>query len=79
MTNEQIQALLAAELAVGEAIRNADVDAKIARRKELGLSLICTLDELDATPMPEDYKVLSQIKDKYGGKLPHQVRGWEPK
>jgi hypothetical protein len=50
-----LQELLAIELAEGEAIRSADIDAKVARRKELGLSLVCTADELDATPMPDGY------------------------
>ncbi len=34
----------------GEDLSKADLDTKIARRKELGLSLVCTADELDATP-----------------------------
>lgn len=39
------------DLLKGEDLRSADIDAKIARRQELGLSTVCTADELDATPM----------------------------
>ncbi len=46
---KEIQALLAEEIAQGEALRAADIERKIARRKELGLSLVCTVDELGAT------------------------------
>lgn len=35
----------------GQDLRDADIAAKITRRLELGLSLVCTADELDATPM----------------------------
>lgn len=56
LTIEEIQAKIAKEITEGERLRNLDIDAKVARRKELGLSLICTVDELDATPMPEGYR-----------------------
>lgn len=36
---------------LGGDLRDADIDAKVARRQELGLSTVCTPDELDATPM----------------------------
>ncbi len=50
-----LQAALAAELAEGQRLSNAHFDALVARREELGLSLICTADELYSTPMPEGY------------------------
>jgi len=54
MTKEQIaeaQRIIAEEIAEGDAARLADIERKVQRRKELGLSLFCTADELDATPM----------------------------
>ncbi len=44
------QRRIAEDIRQGEALRAADIERKIARRKELGLSLVCTVDELDATP-----------------------------
>lgn len=35
----------------GQDFRLADINAKVARRQELGMSTVCTADELDATPM----------------------------
>jgi hypothetical protein len=55
MTIDEMQKKLEDEWSRGEAIRQADIDAKIARRTELGLPLVCTIDELDSTPMPEGY------------------------
>jgi hypothetical protein len=54
MTIEEMQERLAEEVARGDAARLADIEAKVARRKKLGLSLFCTADELDATPMEEE-------------------------
>lgn len=48
---EECQRRLAEEIAEGSAARLADIERKVQRRKELGLSLICTAHELDATPM----------------------------
>jgi hypothetical protein len=55
MTVEEMQKRLEDDWSKGEAIRQADIEAKIARRTELGLSLVCTIDELDSTSMPEGY------------------------
>lgn len=51
-----IQSKLAEELAEGQRLSDAHFDALVARRKELGLSLICTADELYSTPMPEGHQ-----------------------
>ncbi len=48
---EEGQRKLAETLAKGEQARLEDIERKVQRRKELGLSLVCTADDLDATPM----------------------------
>lgn len=51
---EELQARLATELAIGEAARLTEIKAAVERRIKLGLSTICTADELDATPNLSD-------------------------
>lgn len=64
--NNYCQKRIAEDLAKGEALRHADIEAKIARRKELGMPLICTADELDATPMG---LVVNNCFDSHGNLL----------